>query len=509
MAGIPIPVVYGTARLQANLIEYSQWKSHGGPGSSKKSGPVGQACVIMALCEGPITNIGMVWENANNPADYGGYVQPKEGWLLRPGNGPTQLVWPDAISPQATYPYLAYVAAAGIALPGDIAPNYNWEVLGLWRAGSFIGGGGSGHATGTGTSSSFDTSLTGFADGYFTNGIIEWTGGYNSGYIGQITAYVSSGGVVTVAAGFPFTPQSGDNFSIYTNGDSRPDWVVADVLTDLNHGLGLPSSMIGDWTSFGDYCQAVGLWISPVMSTAEPGNGPLSRIFQIANCAPFWSDGVLKVVPYGDTTVTGNGQTWVPNSTPLYALTDSDFLGDPPVSMQRTPSAQAYNRVTVDYEDRGFQYNAQTQEAKDDAAIAQAGMVLSMPQLEFQDIKIGAVARTVAQLALQRSLYVRNTYTFKLPFIYGLLEPMDLVTLTDVGLGSSPTRCGSRASSGRTRTRSSARPRTGRSGARRRRSTRTRSRPATSLRSTYRPGRRTRPSSLRRRSRSRPRRSIF
>jgi Putative phage tail protein len=38
-------------------------------------------------------------------------------------------------------------------------------------------------------------------------------------------------------------------------------------------------------------------------------------------------------------------------------------------------------------------------------------------------------------LILQRQLYIRNTYQFKLSFEYCLLEPMDLVTVTDSGLG--------------------------------------------------------------------------
>jgi len=41
----------------------------------------------------------------------------------------------------------------------------------------------------------------------------------------------------------------------------------------------------------------------------------------------------------------------------------------------------------------------------------------------------------VAQLILQRQLYIRNTYKFKLSFEYCLLEPMDIVTITDSGIG--------------------------------------------------------------------------
>ena len=42
-----------------------------------------------------------------------------------------------------------------------------------------------------------------------------------------------------------------------------------------------------------------------------------------------------------------------------------------------------------------------------------------------------SVAALVAQNILQRSLYIRNTYQFRLGWKYCLLEPMDLVTLTE------------------------------------------------------------------------------
>lgn len=438
IAGLAIPVVYGTARISPNLIDYANWHQAGTIGG-KKGGKVPNytAAVLMALCEGPIDGIGMVWADKDTPqhsVDYAGTY----GWEIDKLGFATQTPWNYWTGPLANhalpYPYTAYAANRTIQLPNDYPPHLTWEVLGLLRISTGVTWD-YGHVTGGGAQT-FTTNLV-KPDGYYNNGMIEFRTGRLAGYIGQVTTWANAGGTVTLSSAFPVAPSSGDTFVIYCNGDAMPNAIVADVLTDPNHGLELPSSMLGDWTSFAQYCQAVGLFLSPVMNQGEPANGPLSRLFQIANCAPFWSDGTLKVVPYGDTAVTGNGITWTPNSTPLYALTDSDFLGDPPVTMQRTPSAQAYNRVTVEYEDRAFQYNSQTQEAKDDAAIAQAGMVLSMPQLSFHEIKVGSVARTVAQLALQRALYVRNTYTFTLPLNFALLEPMDLVTLTDPGLGLS------------------------------------------------------------------------
>ncbi|MBF0463131.1 MAG: hypothetical protein HQL87_17325 [Magnetococcales bacterium] len=69
------------------------------------------------------------------------------------------------------------------------------------------------------------------------------------------------------------------------------------------------------------------------------------------------------------------------------------------------------------------------------------GSSTGMPNLTFDTVaccrltQASAVAMAVAQNILQNSLYVRNTYTFKLGWEYCLLEPTDYVTLTDLGAG--------------------------------------------------------------------------
>jgi hypothetical protein len=57
------------------------------------------------------------------------------------------------------------------------------------------------------------------------------------------------------------------------------------------------------------------------------------------------------------------------------------------------------------------------------------------PTLTAHEICDMGVALNAAQLILQRGLYIRTTYTFKLSWEYCLLEPMDLVNITDTALG--------------------------------------------------------------------------
>jgi hypothetical protein len=60
----------------------------------------------------------------------------------------------------------------------------------------------------------------------------------------------------------------------------------------------------------------------------------------ITNAAPFDSEGKLKIVPYGDQTVLGNGVTYTPPA-PIYDLTRDDFSATPatpPIEVVPIPS---------------------------------------------------------------------------------------------------------------------------------------------------------------------------
>ncbi|MDT1822463.1 hypothetical protein FPK54_19865, partial [Acinetobacter baumannii] len=79
-------------------------------------------------------------------------------------------------------------------------------------------------------------------------------------------------------------------------------------------------------------------------------------------------------------------------------------------------------------------YNTETVEAKDQANIEMYGLRTEDP-VENHFFCEPKIARHAAQLRLQRLLYVRNEYEFNLGWKYCRLEPMDILTLTESGLG--------------------------------------------------------------------------
>lgn len=218
--------------------------------------------------------------------------------------------------------------------------------------------------------------------------------------------------------------------------DADPAEFIPDVLTSTQYGAGFSAARIADLSWYSSYVRALGLFLSPAMIEQREAREWVKSWCQMTNSAPVWSEGKLKIIPYGDSAASGNGVNFIPNTTPEYDLTVDDFKvsspDEDPVKITRKSPADAYNKVLVEFVNRDNQYNVEEAEASDLKAIELYGE-RPAPTVRMQDICDPETARKVAQLLLQRHLYVRNTYAFKLGWRYSRLEGGDLVTLTDGG----------------------------------------------------------------------------
>jgi hypothetical protein len=231
--------------------------------------------------------------------------------------------------------------------------------------------------------------------------------------------------------------------------DADPAQVISDFLINPQYGVGFPAASIdatalyansGD-SSYQTYCWANYLAISPALNMQETASSILVRWLQLTNSTAVWSGGLLKFIPYGDSAVTGGSakvqKTWTPNLTPVYDLTDEDFLhveGEDPVKITRSDPYAAYNQQAIEIQARADAYNTGPIVAFDQAAINRFGRRIGST-ITAHEICDLSVAQTSTQLILQRGLYIRNSYSFKLSMEFCLLDPMDLVTLTDPALG--------------------------------------------------------------------------
>jgi len=221
--------------------------------------------------------------------------------------------------------------------------------------------------------------------------------------------------------------------------DANPRDCIVNFLTDPFTGVpGWTSDLLDDLDDFATYCRAAGIFFSPLLDQQRQASETLKELAEAANCAPVWSEGKLKIRPFGTQPVTGNGETWTPDLTPVYDLTNRDFLvnddDDDPMYSDLKRRSDAYNFVQVEFLNRVRQYAVETMPAFDQAAIEAFSERKENP-VSLHCICDPGVAAIVAQLRLQRICYVRETFNFRLPWTFSLLEPSDLVTLTETRMG--------------------------------------------------------------------------
>jgi hypothetical protein len=456
--GVAIPIVYGTARVAENLIDYTNFnatphtstQAQGGKGGSSALTTTTytySAAVVMALCEGPIVSFGRLWIGKNQYTNVAGKTALQQRNLTAFTGTYPQSPWSFA----TTFTDLQLLEGVNVlTVPGapyqiTVTPpaGSTWKAdFGVYRNGELIqpffaaGLGAFTNYTVANGVYTFDPSLvppgTGVTISYYYSN--NTTGGRALNYSGIAYTACSTydlGGSATLG---------NHTFEIVGVGTLRNGYdvntvdVMTDFLTNANYGAQFP--YLGSTTQAWNYCQANGIFISPVIDHQQPAAAWLDRFAKIANIGLVWSAGALNFIPYGDQTVTGNGATYAPNTTPVYSLTDDDFqdTGGDPVRVTRKRQSDAFNSVQVEYFNRNNQYNTETCTVSDQSNIEQFGP-RPMPPITLHEACSGSIAKIIAQQMLQRQLYIRNEYTFELSWKYSLLEPMDIVSLTETSLG--------------------------------------------------------------------------
>ena len=260
---------------------------------------------------------------------------------------------------------------------------------------------------------------------------------------------------------FPFTSPDG----AYTNVslDANPAECIYDFLTNERYGVGFPANYIDTTTLLQQpngivagvgspdvdcYCQAVGLGWSVVLNTAEAASSILDRWCKNLVVAPVWTGTILKFFPYWDTYADGNpgyysGQPvprkyYNPNIVVLFDLNDDDYIqaaqAEDPLTVSRVDVADVKNVARIDFKDRNNEFNANVAEAKNEVLVQMYGpRVDKMGQAD--EFTLNVYAQTSVNAQLQRDIAIRNTFTFRLGWQWCILDPMDIVTVTDANLG--------------------------------------------------------------------------
>ncbi|HEX3861772.1 MAG TPA: phage tail protein [Stellaceae bacterium] len=382
-AGSPINICYGTQRVAVNLIEFWGFTGSGGSKGGKGLGSSG----------------GKKGSNQNYAVDVAfGLCQGPVGFTGSPhGIGGNNLVW----SNSGLAAGLGNVGLNGYAGDDGQTPDPVFA------------------------SADPNTPVLGYSGTCYVTGTPMQLG--SSPALPNISFEITGFAAGSAGPSYP--------------GDARPDAIVIDLLTNPRYGAGFPAGNLdsgGSVADWGNYCQAAELAVSLLLDRQQPCARWLEEIAQLTVSAVVWSGSTLKVIPYGDVALSANGAAWTPNLTWQYSLGDGDFIdfggGSDPVVLTRADPAQATNWLSLEYMDASNSYNPQIVPVFDQGLIDRYG-VRSEPSIQAHEFTNPTSAVVSAQLMLQRKAYVRNNYKFKLGWRYSLLEPMDIVLLTDAALG--------------------------------------------------------------------------
>jgi len=226
----------------------------------------------------------------------------------------------------------------------------------------------------------------------------------------------------------------GLRYNAIGTGDADPSLVISDLLTNAVWGAGWTAGL--SLTTFQQYAMALGLVISPAYTSQRAASDMLQEIATVGNSEWIWASDTLTLIPYGDQAVSGNGFTYTPPSAPLFDLGDDDYCpqsGDEPLIRQRLRPSDQINVIKREYLDSGNYYNPATIEVRDQANIDLYG-IRQDASTAVHLFTQAAPAQMSASLELGRQ-QIRNLYTFRLDSRYACLDPMDIVTVSDSGLG--------------------------------------------------------------------------
>lgn len=211
------------------------------------------------------------------------------------------------------------------------------------------------------------------------------------------------------------------------------------LLYDEFLGVDFPAANVDDWTDCYAYWASNGYLGSISLDTQTSVSDAMTQVIEVGNVAAFFSEGLLKLAPYGDTTCVGNGYTYTPKTVPAATLSWDDLLppsekkagetgSEDPLQVSQRAAQDCWNYVQAQYCNRANDYNNDLINEQNDAFIQDYGRRIEAPQT-WDWITTAAAATWALNLRLKRQCYIRNTYKFWLPFWFASLEPMDLVVL--------------------------------------------------------------------------------
>lgn len=382
-SSVPITILFGKNRLAPNILLQTDFQSHKQKQGKKGGGKGGgkgvtqytySATFQLGLCYGPCTDVVRVWKDQSKETNYANL-----GFSLFTGAA-NQAPWGYLTTAHPEYalgyPHIVHMDVANYDLGmSNVLSQHSFEVEGpLYN--TQVGGTG-------------DADPAQCVDKLINDPIYGAVGGQVNTI--DLTNLLSTGAAATT-------------------GDS----------------------------AFQTYCRALGFGLSPALITQEPASEILKRWTDLCNTAMVWTGAALRFIPRSSEVKTANGVTYLPNVPVCYSLTDRDFISgsdQDPITFDRVDPADAYNSVTLMVRNRSNEYNSIPAEWSDSGLIDQFGQKPTNA-MDCKEVCEPAMGELMAALIGQRTAYIRNSYSFRLPVSYCRLEPMDILECYDPRWGT-------------------------------------------------------------------------
>ena len=405
----------------------------GKPGQTQYS-----ATILAAIGEGPIQGIDNAWQDRTK------VKFSSLGYTLFPGTA-TQAPWGYMLAAHPnralTYAYTSYLAKANANLGGSPnVPSQSFEVI--WPfSGTYSWTPDANPADIvvdylTNPQQGLGLSVAQIGDTSFYRTYCQAVGILLSPLFNsreQVTAVIDRIAQITNSWIFwsgdklKFVPlgdqaiANGQSFTVVVNSNVPPSpgpytfTGVPTVTADggVTYFDGTPLTPVGGTPAQGQYNYVAGVW---TFAAADAG--------------------VPIIVTY---TYSYAGPTYTPATLPVFDFDYTNIIADPgkpPIAVEITDPADAYNHLQITIKDRSLDYNDNILEFKDQSLIGQYG-VIDAPAIQGYEIADPQVAQTAVNLIGQRYANILNTYKWKASWAYVAAEPGDIVTLTDPNIGIS------------------------------------------------------------------------
>ena len=215
--------------------------------------------------------------------------------------------------------------------------------------------------------------------------------------------------------------------------DANPADVIIDLLDRLGYAGYADSA---SFENYRQYCTGADLLISTpadAFTNQKKCQEVIKEILTITNAYMFWSVDRFKIVPRDDRA----RGSWRPDTIIRYQLTPKQMATQENgscVLYERKDSSEVYNRFGVSFTNRANNYEVETVFYEDTADISATGL-RTANDFSAHWLHTTSRAVTVAEMQARINRTENVRYKFRLSWEFGLLEPGDLVTLTDPIIG--------------------------------------------------------------------------